>query len=516
MSDALRPDLRPTSLTDLCAALAAGAVHALDVPSLADVASPDAVIVTGITHDSRSVLPGDLYLALPGRTTHGAVFVDQAVAAGAVAVVTDTAGARLIGNAPVPVLVVADPRRISGPISAAVYAWPARSLQLLGVTGTNGKTTVAAMVESGLRAAGLRAGAIGTTGVHLDAERRPLPRTTPEAADLQAILGRMRDRGTQAVVMEASSIAVREHRLDGFRFDVMGFTNLTQDHLDYHSGMEDYFASKAQLFDERHSSIGVVGIDDAYGRRLARQATVPVLTWSVHDTQADWHAARVESSVTGSEVDVLGPRGERTWLKVPLPGEYNVANALCALGILRTAGIGADAAARGIAAVHVPGRMEVVPAPVGALRAVVGIVDYAHTPDAITRAVGAVRAQGTGRVIVVIGAGGDRDPGKRPLMGRAAARLADVLIVTDDNPRSEEPSIIRAAVLRGALDEASRCAVIEQGGRAEAIGRAVDLAGDGDVVLVLGKGHETGQEVAGVVTPFDDVAVLTRALRERT
>lgn len=515
MADALRPDLRPIALSELCVALAQSPAAPGDVPSLDGVTSADAVMVSGITHDSRSVLPGDLYLAIPGRATHGARFVDEALLGGAVAVVTDAAGAAALHALRVPVLVVEDPRRISGPLSAAVYGWPARSLQLLGVTGTNGKTTVAAMVESGLRAAGLRAGAIGTTGVHLDGERRALPRTTPEATDLQGILGRMRDRGTQAVVMEASSIAVREHRLDGFRFDVMGFTHLTQDHLDYHGDMEEYFAAKAALFDESHSAMGVVGIDDDYGRRLAQRAGVPVLTWSVEDPRADWSAEHLESVGAGSLVEVRGPQGEEVRLEIPLPGRYNVANALCALGILRTAGVDADAASRGIAGVHVPGRMEIVATPVGATRAVIGIVDYAHTPDAIARAIEAVRGHASGRVIVVLGAGGDRDPGKRPLMGQAAARLADVLIVTDDNPRSEDPQDIRAAVLAGAQQEGTACAVLEQGDRAEAIGHAVDLAADRDVVLVLGKGHETGQEVAGVVTPFDDVAVLARALRER-
>jgi UDP-N-acetylmuramoyl-L-alanyl-D-glutamate--2,6-diaminopimelate ligase len=465
--------------------------------------------------DSRSIRSGDLYLALPGRITHGARYSADAVAAGAVAIVTDAAGAADCGGLGVPVLVVEDPRALSGPISAAVHGWPARSLQLLGITGTNGKSTVTAMVQAGLQSAGRRTGAIGTLGVGIGEEWLPGARTTPEATDLQAILAVMRAAEVQSVIMEVSSIALDEHRVDGFRFDVAGFTQMSQDHLDYHGDMESYFAAKARLFTPDHASMGVVGIDDEYGRRLVREASIPLFTWSIDDRSADWYPADIRPIATGSAVSVIGPHDEQLPLHVPLPGPYNVANALCAFGMLRSIGVDAEDAARGIGGVSVPGRMQVVGRRTdsGSAAGIVGVVDYAHTPDAITRVLEAL--QGDGRVVAVLGAGGDRDASKRPLMGAAAARLADVLVVTDDNPRSEDPSAIRAAIIEGATSVARDRggAVLERGDRAEAIALAVGLARPGDTVIVLGKGHETGQEVAGVVNAFDDSEVLRAALR---
>jgi len=508
-----RPRPRPVPLDELLSRVP-------NLPTLDPIMGP-VPVVTGITHDSREVRAGDLYLALPGRVTHGARFSVQAVQSGAVAVMTDAEGAADAAALEVPLLVVDDPRSISGRLSAAVYGWPARDLQILGVTGTNGKTTVTAMVRAGLEHAGLRAGVVGTVGIHIDGSDLPATRTTPEATDLQALLGVMRDRGVQVVIMEASSIAVVEGRLDGFRFDVVGFTHLTQDHLDYHGSMEEYFSAKARLFTPDHAAMGVVGIDDGYGRRLAQQARIPVFTWSAQDPAADWRAVDVAAGSSTMSFEVLGPAGEREQITVPMPGQYNVANALCAYGMLRTAGVSAEAAARGIGMVAVPGRMQVVRS-VRSVRSatgssVLGIVDYAHTPDAIERVIEAVREQHPGRILVVVGAGGDRDRAKRPVMGRAAARLADVLIVTDDNPRGEDPASIRAQVLDGAHEGALQraCLVVEDGDRAHAIATAVSMATEGDVVMVLGKGHEQGQEVAGVVTPFDDASILQAALEAR-
>lgn len=513
MAGELRPEPRPVSLADLC--------HAVPGCGLlnADRASESTTAVTGITHDSRRVRPGDLYLALPGRTTHGARFAADAVSAGAIAVLTDPEGLSECEGIAVPMLLADHPRRVAGPLASAVYGWPVRSLQILGVTGTNGKTTVAAMLEAGLRAGGLRTGAIGTLGLRIDDTQYAGARTTPEATDLQAAFAVMRDRHVQAVAMEASSIAVVEHRLDGFLFDVIGFTNLSQDHLDYHRDMESYFAAKAALFRPDHAAIGVVGLDDEYGRRLVQESTIPTYTWSLTDPTADWHADSIRAMPTGSAVSVVGPGEERTLLHVPMPGEFNAGNALCAYSMLRVAGVGADSAVRGIGGVLVPGRMQVVrPHRKSAdVVSVIGIVDYAHTPDAIARVVEAVQRQCTGRLIVVLGAGGDRDQGKRPLMGRSAARLADVVIVTDDNPRREDPADIRASVLRGAreVEREGECLVIEHPDRAQAIFAAVRMAAPHDVVLVLGKGHEQGQEVDGVVTAFDDAAVLSSALEKQ-
>lgn len=501
MTDLPRPEPRSITLRELEAV----------VPGWP---SDSPVEIVGASLDSRMVHPGDVYLALPGRQTHGAHFVAQAVAAGAVAIVTDPVGAQMCAGVGVPVVVVEDPRALSGPVAAAAHAWPARALQLMGVTGTNGKSTVTAMVEAGLQAAGRSVGAIGTLGVRVGDAHYAGARTTPEATDLQRILAVMRDAGVQSVVMEVSSIALVEHRVDGFRFDVAGFTHLTQDHLDYHGDMESYFAAKALLFTPEHASLGVVGIDDEYGRRLVREASIPLFTWSLRDASADWRAEGIRDVPQGTAVTVIGPHDEHVLMHVPVPGRFNVANALCAFGMLRTIGVDADDAVRGIGSVSVPGRMQVVGRRAGAEGEppILGIVDYAHTPDAIQRVLESL--QGDRRIVAVLGAGGDRDPVKRPLMGEAAARLADVVVVTDDNPRSEDPGVIRAAILDGAMPVAAHrgSTVREVGDRADAIMMAVALARPGDIVVVLGKGHESGQEVSGVVTPFDDADILRQAL----
>ncbi len=500
MSSAMRPRPRYVPLAE---ALPLG-VHRLPGGTDPEIE----VLVSGVTLDSRGVVPGDLYAALPGHVTHGARYVRAAVDAGALAVLTDSEGAGLCADAGVPVFVVEGPRQVLGDVAARLYGRPADELQMLGITGTNGKTTVASMVESGLRAAGRTTGLIGTVGMRVAGEAYPGARTTPEATDLHAALAVMRERGVQSVVMEVSSIAVEERRIDGVRYDVAAFTNLSQDHLDYHGTMEDYFAAKARLFTADRAQLGIVGIDDEWGRLLADETRIPVQTWSLLDSHADWRAVR-----EGGVVAVVGPDGERQPLRVPMPGSFNIANAVCAYAVLRAAGVTADSAAAGIAAVEVPGRMQLV----GEGGGIRGIVDYAHSPDAIERVLRATREEAEGRVIAVLGAGGDRDRGKRPIMGETAARLADVLVITDDNPRSEDPRAIRLSIREGADQVApgGRAEIHDVGDRGSAITVAVGLAEVGDVVLVLGKGHEQGQEAAGVVTPFDDAAVLGAALAAR-
>ena len=438
-----RPTRHPIALSELVATIPGAAVH-----GGADV------LVSGVELDSRQVQRGDLFAALPGHAMHGARFVVDAIAAGAQAVMTDSAGwAQLQGvvdTGRTPVVVTEDPRHRLGSVAATAYGHPADGLTMMGITGTNGKTTVAYMLESGLRAAGMTAGLIGTIGIHIGDDMVASSRTTPESPHLHGLLAVMREATVGAVAMEVSSHALCEGRVDGLRFDVVGFTNLTQDHLDYHRTMEEYFAAKATLFTPERSRRAIVGIDDAWGRRLAREASVPVQTWSTDTTEADW--ALVSD---GDGWVVSGPEGERQALAIRLPGDYNRANALCAYAMLRAVGVSPALAARGISQVTVPGRMELV-AEVGA---VTGIVDYAHSPDAIARAIEGVRSGRVGRVIVVLGAGGDRDRTKRPLMGAAAAKAADIVIVTDDNPRSEDPGEIRDAVQRGAVSAGSDASV---------------------------------------------------------
>ncbi len=456
------------------------------------------VQVSGCTLDSRAVRPGDLYAALPGARAHGADFAGQAVAAGATAVLTDRAGADRVPPG-VPVLLADDPRAVLGEVARWVHDDPAAGMLLLGVTGTNGKTTTAFLLEAGLRAAGHRTGLLGTVLTRIGDEQVASVRTTPEAPDLQALLAVMRERGTTAVAMEVSSHALVLGRVDGVVLDVAGFTNLTQDHLDFHPTMAEYEAAKASLFTPARSRRGVVNVDDAAGRRLVRTATVPLTTYG---EDADFTAHEVDLRPDGSSFRLRGPDVD-VRASVRLPGAFNVANAVGALAQLVTAGVPVDAAVQGVAdCPGVPGRMERVDAPF------LAVVDYAHTPDAVRLLLAAVRTVTPGRVIVVLGCGGDRDRAKRPLMGAAAA-AADLAVLTSDNPRSEDPLAILAEMAAGAPG-----AVVEPDRRA-AIAYAVGLAGPGDAVVVAGKGHERGQEAGGVVLPFDDREVLREAVHAR-
>ncbi|HEY0002977.1 MAG TPA: UDP-N-acetylmuramoyl-L-alanyl-D-glutamate--2,6-diaminopimelate ligase [Actinoplanes sp.] len=474
----------------------------------ARLTGPD-VEVTGITLDSREVRPGDLYAALAGANRHGAEFTAQVAAAGAVAVLTDSAGRDAAVAAGLPVLVVDDPRAVLGAAAAAVYGDPSSRLTMIGITGTAGKTSTAYLVESGLRAAGQVTGLIGTVETRLGDLAVPSVRTTPEATDLQAMLAAAVEREVSAVVMEVSSHALAVGRVGGLRFAVAGYTNFGLDHLDFHETVDDYFAAKAKLFDGR-SRIEVLNLDEPALAPLRKPETI---TYSAAgDQSATWWAGQIRPSAFGQRFVAHGPGGFAVEAGVALPGRHNVANALLALAILVAAGVDARTAARGIAAcAGVPGRLEQVDAPGDIL----GVVDYAHKPDAIVAALTALRelaASRGGRVICLIGAGGDRDKGKRPLMGAAAARGSDLVIITDDNPRTEDPAAVRAAVRTGAEEADAAAKVIEVAGRRAAIAEAVRLAGPGDVIAVLGKGHERGQEVNGQVLPFDDRIELAAAL----
>ena len=465
-----------------------------------------ATTVTGLSLSSRRVRPGDLYAALPGARAHGADFAADAVAAGAVAVLTDPAGADRVVSG-VPLLVVEDPRALLGGLAARVHGDPAAALRLIGVTGTQGKTTTTRLAEGGLSAAGVSTGVIGTVGTRVAGEDVKTDLTTPEAPDLHGLFAMMRERGVTACAMEVSSHALVMGRVDGVVFDVAVFTNLGRDHLDFHRDLEDYYRAKASLFTPARARLALVNVDDEHGRRLVREATIPVRTWSAAGAEADWRAVDVELEATGSRFTVVTPTGDRIAAGVPLPGDFNVANALAAIAACGEAGYDAAHVAAGIATgPGVPGRLERV----ATGRDFVVVVDYAHKPDAVESALRTLRPLTEGRLVVVIGAGGDRDPGKRPLMGEIAGRLADLLIVTDDNPRSEEPAAIRAEILAGT--RAATAEVVEVGDRRAAIREALSRAGAGDVVLVAGKGHETGQEVAGTVHPFDDREVVREEL----
>lgn len=469
--------------------------------------------VTGITHDSRAVRPGDLYAALPGARMHGADFVTQAAGLGAVAVLTDPTGADRAAATGLPVLVVDDPRGRMGALAATIYGHPGRDLLQIGITGTSGKTTTAYLVEGGLKT--LRStGLIGTVEMRIGEERIKSERTTPEATDLQALFAVMRERGVDAVAMEVSSHALVLGRVDGCVFDIAVFNNLSPEHMEFHSDMEDYFRAKAQLFTPQRSKLGVVNLDDEYGRRLVEEPTVPVVSFSAEGhPDADWRAEEVEVGPMDSAFVAVGPKGERITARSPLAGPFNVANTLAAIVALAAAGIDPQTAADGIAAVPgVPGRLERVDAG----QPYLAVVDYAHKTDAVESVLRALRKVTEGKLHVVLGCGGDRDRTKRMPMGAAAARLADTAVLTSDNPRSEDPLAILATMLAGAAEvpahERGEVQVFED--RAAAIAAAVARARPGDTVLVAGKGHEQGQDIAGVVRPFDDRQVLREAIQK--
>ncbi|MEV1021463.1 UDP-N-acetylmuramoyl-L-alanyl-D-glutamate--2,6-diaminopimelate ligase [Streptomyces sp. NPDC050264] len=472
-----------------------------------------AITVSGITHDSRAVRPGDLYAALPGARAHGADYAAQAATLGAVAALTDPAGAERVQDAGLLPLVVENPRGSMGELAATIYGHPGRDLLQLGITGTSGKTTTAYLVEGGLKEV-RSTGLIGTVEMRIGDERIKSERTTPEATDLQALFAVMRERGVEAVAMEVSSHALVLGRVDGCVFDVAVFNNLSPEHMEFHSGMEDYFQAKAQLFTRARSRLGVVNFDDEYGRRLIDESEVPVVTFSAEGhPDADWRAEDVEVGPLGSTLTVIGPKGERIAARAPLPGAFNVANTLAAIVTLAVAGIDPQTAADGVAAVPgVPGRLERVDAG----QKYLAVVDYAHKTDAVESVLKALRKVTENKLHIVLGCGGDRDRTKRMPMGAAAARFADTAILTSDNPRSEDPLAILATMLAGAADvpahERGDVAVFED--RAAAIAAAVARAEPGDTVLVAGKGHEQGQDIAGVVRPFDDRLVLREAIEQ--
>jgi UDP-N-acetylmuramoyl-L-alanyl-D-glutamate--2,6-diaminopimelate ligase len=466
-------------------------------------------VVTGVTHDSRAVRRGDLFAALPGARAHGATFSAAAVASGAVAVLTDAQGARLAGDLPVPVLTVADPRSALGPLAALVYGEPSAHLTVFGVTGTNGKTTTCYLIEAGLRAAGWSTGLIGTVAIRVAGRELPTGRTTPEATDLQALLGLMREQGVAGVAMEVSSHALALRRVDGTAFAVTVFTNLSQDHLDFHQGMEEYYLAKARLFSPVFTTRAVVDVDDAAGARLAaelRAAGEVAVSTVAENGPADFRLDEPRFSAEGGQARLTGPDGFTAQLAVRLPGPFNLRNAACAVAALVVAGVPADQALAGVGELAgVPGRLE----PVRVGQPFAAIVDYAHTPEALARVLAAVRAVTAGRVLVVVGCGGDRDRGKRPMMAAAAAGGADEVFLTSDNPRSEDPERIIDDMLTGLPAPSAARVEVD---RRVAIRRAVAAARPGDAVVVAGKGHETGQIFAGRTEPFDDRQVLAEEI----
>lgn len=439
------------------------------------------VDVVAITSDSRDVVPGALFCCIPGATADGHRFAADAVAAGAVALLVDHQV-----DVDVTQVVVDDVRATTGSVAAAIYGHPSRDIDIVGVTGTNGKTTTTWLLHAIFDAAGRSSEMIGTL-----TSQPGGPPTTPDAIELQRMLAEMRDRGVTHLAMEVSSHALAQSRVEGTRFAVGVFTNLSRDHLEFHETMEDYFAAKARLFEPGRSEVGVVNVDDPRGQLLLDAARIPTRPFSLADV-AD---LRVGATSTGTW------RGHR--LVVPLAGAFNVSNALAAATAALELGIDEATIVRGIAgAPPAPGRFELIDAG----QPFVVVVDYAHTPDGLEHVLRAARTLvDDGQLTVVFGAGGDKDPGKRPQMGEVAGRLADVVVLTSDNPRSEDPSKIIDEV-RSGVDEAAY--VVAEPDRRAAIELALARAAAGDVVVVAGKGHETTQTIGDKVIPFDDRSVV--------
>ncbi|MDY6999103.1 MAG: UDP-N-acetylmuramoyl-L-alanyl-D-glutamate--2,6-diaminopimelate ligase [Actinomycetota bacterium] len=493
------------------AGLSLAAVAELVSPATSTGPAVADVHLTGVTLRGQDARPGDLFAALPGTRSHGARYAADAVAAGAVAVLTDQAGAAEIGEAAgVPVLVHPAPRSVLGQVASAVYGDPSQRLRVIGVTGTSGKTTTSYLVEAGLRAAGRVAGLIGTVGIRIDGRDEAGQLTTPEAPDLQALLAVMVERGVDTVVMEVSSHALTLGRVDGVRFAVGGFTNLSRDHLDFHSSMEEYFEAKARLFDPAwpgHAAESIVCVDDDWGRTLAARAHRVITVGTTG--AADWRAENVRPDGQGRQAFVVvDPAGVHHSVQIGLPGAFNVANGVLAVALLDSVGVSPEQAVPGLRDATVPGRLE----PVDRGQQFLAVVDYAHKPGALQAVLQTLREQCRGRLAVVFGAGGNRDTGKRAPMGQTAAALADLVVVTDDNPRDEDPAAIRAAIMAGAAGDSGQARMVEIGDRREAIAYAVAWAGPDDVVLIAGKGHESGQTSGGTTRPFDDRDELTRAL----
>lgn len=485
--------MQPTTLAQLARELEFE--HALDAQ------------IVGLTHDSRAVQPGFLYVAIPGLTHHGIEFLAEAVSRGAVAVASDAHGCEILAKENFPWLKLSSPRADMATIAAELYGNPQSKLRIIGVTGTNGKTTVTQMMQSLLSEHGSSVGTIGTLGAFIGEYKIPSARTTPESTDLFSILAEMVAKNVDTVCMEVSSHALELERVAGITFDLAIFTNLTQDHLDFHGTMEHYFWAKAKLFTGGKSKIAVIYRDDNWGRQLLNVTDAESIISVGQD--GDWQITSAKTELAGSTTFTLhGPSGVYS-IELPMYGLFNAVNASLCLAACANLGIDPDEVKVAFANLaQVPGRMQIVGQRNGAL----ALVDYAHTPDAVEKVLSEIRNANPTRLITVLGCGGNRDSSKRAIMGQVSAELSDVLIITDDNPRFEDPAEIRSAIFEGTVGLPTQ--VIEIGDRRAAINHALSIAQTGDVIAVLGKGHELGQEANGVIAEFDDVAVILESLSD--
>lgn len=460
------------------------------------------VVISGVSINAQKVVPGDLFIAFAGANTHGISYLEQAISNGAVAVLSD----KKI-EASIPSFIHPKPREIVGAISAWLYGHPFESLKAVGITGTNGKTTTANLVKQIWQLNSIKSGLIGTLGVEIADDKLESARTTPEADDLQAIAAAMVEQGCKNLVMEVSSHAIDQGRIKGAKYEVVAFSNLTQDHLDYHLSMENYFQAKANLFATEYAKAAVINIDDSYGKKLSKQVKIPVVTVSRKESTADLYLAKAEIKNGLYQVEIKSKSGESLSENFALLGDYNLDNLLLAVAIVSSAGLSLDKIASTISKLQsVPGRLESI----NAGQKFTALVDYAHTPDAVERVIATVKSATSGKIIGVLGCGGDRDASKRSLMGHALFNGCDLAIFTSDNPRSESAEAILKQMTAG-IDLGKKGLV--EIDRKSAINLAVENAQSGDVVLLMGKGHESGQEVNSVVTPFDDRVELAESIK---
>ena len=462
---------------------------------------------TGITSDSRSVVTGDLFVALPGTNAHGAGFIDEVIKSGAIGVITDDAGAKLIGTK-LPVIIIPNPRQVLGDICSWFYGSPSSVMQVIGITGTNGKTTTTTILNQILQFAGKSTGVIGTIGIEIGFENIAASFTTPEASELQSLLATMHERHISQVSMEVSSHALEARRVAGTKFAMVGFTNLTQDHLDFHGDMATYFAAKSKLFTPEFSELAFVNIDDSYGRKLFESPQIAMISIARENRNAQWHFERIEQTSQGYLVAIRGTGGILIEGELKLIGEHNLDNLLMAAAIASQLEI--DPIVIGNSFLHLKGaagRLESID--IG--QKFLALVDYAHTPDAVARVLATLRKSVSGRIIAVLGCGGDRDKAKRPIMGRELLEGSDLAIFTSDNPRGEVPEAILAEMIGNLKLKETSAKLVD---RREAIAFAVASALPGDCVVILGKGHEVGQEISGKKFAFDDRIELARAIEE--
>ena len=459
--------------------------------------------ISGVSINAGEVKSGDLFIALPGAKTHGMKFIDQAISNGAVAVLSD----RKI-DCSIPVFIDQTPRNLVGPISDWFYNNPFSQLVAVGVTGTNGKTTTTNLVKQLWDLNGIHSGLIGTLGVEIGTEKIAGVRTTPEADELQAIAAVMVERGSTHLAMEVSSIAIDQSRITNSKYKVAAFSNLTQDHLDYHKSMDEYFNAKAKLFTSEYAQTAVINIDDSYGKKLFEISKLSKKSVSRNDRNADWFYSKIDSLSDGYKIEISDKIGQIISGHYPLIGEHNLDNLLLAIASVSICGLTPTQISNSINKLKsVPGRLEII----SGGQSFSAVVDYAHTPDAVSRVLKSARSFTSGRVIGILGCGGDRDKSKRSPMGQALFAGSDLAIFTSDNPRNEKADEILNEMTDG-------IALAEKGfvfvDRKDAIDFAVKMAKAGDCIMLMGKGHEGGQEINGVITPFDDRIELLNSIRQ--